>query len=172
MAIVKSHHGTVNVYSEPDKGTTFRVYFPAMEISSEAGRGRQEQASLPRGNGETILIIDDEASILTITDQTLQTFGYQVLTARDGAEAVAIYAEHKNEIAIVLTDMMMPVMDGLNVIRVLTRINPEIKIVAASGLTGNGGGTPGPGANTKHFLTKPYTAETLLKTMRTILDEP
>ncbi len=105
---------SVNVYSEPGKGTTFKVYLPAMESSSEARKEQPKQASLPRGNGETVLMVDDEASILTITSQTLEAFGYRVLTARDGAEAVAVYAEHKDEIAVVLTDMMMPVMDGLD----------------------------------------------------------
>ena len=171
MAIVKSHDGIVNVYSEPGKGTTFKIYLPAMEITSEGQREQLEQASPPRGNGETVLIVDDEASILTITSQTLRAFGYRVLTATDGAHAVAIYAEHKKEIAVVLTDMAMPIMDGLALIHSLMRINPTIKIIAASGLNANGGMSKGPGALVKHFLTKPYTAGTLLKTLRTLLDE-
>ena len=129
--------GFVNVYSEPGKGTTFKVYLPAMETSSEARKEQPEEASLPRGNGETVLVVDDEASILTITSQTLQAFGYRVLTATDGADAVAIYAQHKNEIAVVLTDMMMPIMDGPATIHALMRINPAVKIIAASGLNAN-----------------------------------
>jgi PAS domain S-box-containing protein len=171
MAIVKSHEGIINVYSEPGKGTTFKVYLPAMAISAEKSEQQSKQIALPRGKGETILVADDEASILVITKQTLEAFGYRVLTARDGAEAVAIYAEKKNEIAVVLTDMMMPVMDGTNVIRVLTRINPTIKIVAASGLSTNGSGDKVPGTGIKSFLVKPYTADTLLKTLRTVVDE-
>jgi PAS domain S-box-containing protein len=171
MGIVKSHEGIINVYSEPGQGTTFKVYLPATELSSEARNRQTQPVSLPLGNGETILVVDDEASILTITSQTLQTFGYRVLTASDGADAVAIYAEHKNEIAVVLTDMMMPLMDGAATIHALTRINPVIKIVAVSGLNANGDVANASGAGVKHFLTKPYTAEILLKTMRTVLDE-
>jgi CheY-like chemotaxis protein len=171
MAIVKSHGGVIDVYSEPGKGTTFKVYLPAMKLSSEAQTRITQQISVPRGKGETVLVVDDETSILTITGQTLRAFGYQVLTATDGAEAVAAYAENKTEIAVVLTDMSMPIMDGVALIRALTKINPAIKIIAASGLHANGDAAKASSAGVKHFLTKPYTAGTLLKMMRSLLDE-
>ncbi len=171
MAIVKSHEGVVNVYSEPGKGTVFNVYLPAMEISTAARKEQSEEATLPRGNGETILLVDDEASILIITSQTLQAFGYRVLTATDGAEAVAIYAQQRHEIAAVLTDMMMPIMDGAATIRALTKIDPEVKIIAASGLNANAEVAKASGLGLKHFLTKPYTAGALLKILHSILDE-
>jgi PAS domain S-box-containing protein len=170
MAVVKSHEGIVTVYSELDRGTTFKVYLPAMDLPSDGQEKTTQQVSMPRGNGETVLIIDDEASILTITGQTLQAFGYRVLTATDGAEAVALYATRKDEIAVVLTDMMMPVMDGTATIRALNRINPAVKIIAASGLNANGTVAKVSEPSVKHFLTKPYTAGTLLKTLRTILE--
>ncbi len=90
----------------------------------------------------------------------------------DGADAVAIYAKHQNEIAVVLTDMMMPVMDGAAAIRALLRINPLIKIIAASGLNANGNAIKASDLRVQNFLTKPYTAAILLKTLRATLDEP
>ncbi len=171
MGIVKSHAGIVNVYSEPGRGTTFNVYLPALENPSAAPQEQTRRIVMPRGNGETILVVDDETSILTITSQTLEAFGYRVVTARDGAEAVAIYAEKKNEIAVVLTDVKMPIMDGTMLIGVLLRINPAVKIVRASGFSSNISGSNFPEAGAKHVLTKPYNTEALLKTMRAILEE-
>jgi len=171
MAIVKSHGGFVTVYSELSKGTAFKVYLPAMESFYKAREQLLERASLPRGNGETVLVVDDEDSILIVTRQTLEAFGYLVLTAKDGADALAVYVQHKNEIAIVLTDMMMPIMDGAATIQALIRINPAVNIIAASGLRANGDGAQASGAGIKHFLTKPYTAEALLTSIRAILDE-
>ena len=172
MAIVKSHGGVVNVYSEPSRGTTFKVYLPVMETLAEGFLARPEESGFPRGNGETILIVDDEDSILTITGQTLQAFGYQVIKATDGAEAIGIYAQRRDEIAVVLTDMMMPILDGPAMIIAMLRINPEIKIIAASGLNANIGATRIADAGIKYFLTKPYSAATLLRTLRAIIDEP
>ncbi len=171
MAIVRSHDGIINVYSEPGKGTTFKVYLPALDHSSGKVGELTDQASLPHGNGETILVVDDEASLLTITGQTLRANGYNVLTAVDGADAVAVYLEHKDEIAVVLTDMMMPVMDGQATIRALMKINPLIKIIAASGLHTNDAVAKLSGAGVRHFLTKPYTTEALLKAMQETLSE-
>jgi CheY-like chemotaxis protein len=95
------------------------------------------------------------------------------LTATDGANAVAVYAKHENEIAVVLTDMMMPIMDGPATIHALRRVNPAVKIIAASGLNANGDVAKASGGRdgVRHFLMKPYTAGSLLKTMRAILDE-
>jgi PAS domain S-box-containing protein len=171
IAIVRSHGGFVKVYSESGKGTTFRVYLPAADVPAGAAGEGPALVSLPRGNGETILLVDDEPSLITVASQTLQAFGYRVLTATDGADAVAVYLTHRNEVAVVLTDMMMPVMDGPAMIHALLRINPEIKIIATSGLNANGGLTKVSETRVKHFLTKPYTAETLLKVLRAVLEE-
>jgi PAS domain S-box-containing protein len=172
MSIVKSHDGIANVYSECGKGTSFKVHLPAMLTFSEEQLSQSRQIEVPRGSGETILVVDDEISILAITAQTLEHFGYRVLSAHDGREAVAIYGEKKNEIAVVLTDMMMPLMDGSTLISVLQKINPAIKIVRSSGFYSHGSGNSLLEAGVKHFLAKPYTAETLIMTIRAVLDEP
>jgi CheY-like chemotaxis protein len=169
MAIVKGHGGFINVYSEPGKGTTFRVHLPAV-TSSQAGSGADAEVNLPRGNGETILMIDDEDSILAIMSQTLEAFGYRVLTADNGAAAVAIYVQNRHRISAVLTDMMMPTMDGLATIQVLKQLDPAVRIILASGLTVNANLSKATGAGVKHFLPKPYSAETLLQMLRTVLD--
>jgi PAS domain S-box-containing protein len=171
MAIVKSHNGFLHVESAPAHGTTFEVFLPACEFSAENQKEPAEALVLPRGKGETVLIVDDEASILAVTTHTLETFGYRTLSASNGAEALAIYAQFAGEIAAVLTDMAMPVMDGATTIRGLRQINPNIRIIASSGLTANGTIAKASEAGTKHFLAKPYTADMLLKTLRSTLDE-
>jgi PAS domain S-box-containing protein len=171
MAIVKSHEGLINVYSELGRGTTFKVYLPAMDNSSDTPQVA-DSSQLPRGNGQTVLVIDDEASILTITSQTLQAFGYKSLTAVDGADGVAIYAQNVNEIALVVTDMNMPVMNGMATIRALLRVNPNVKIIAASGLNVNGDAEKLAEMGVTNSLVKPYTAETLLSALHQILKSP
>jgi CheY-like chemotaxis protein len=113
--------------------------------------------------------VDDEAAILSTTQQTLEAFGYKVMVAQDGAEAIALYAQHRGTIAVVITDMVMPIMDGIATINALMRINPQVIVIAASGLYSNGRVAKAAGVGVKHFLPKPYTAETLLITLREVL---
>ncbi len=171
MAIVKTHHGVVHVSSEPGKGTIFEVYLPAINTPTDLRIERVEKNDPPRGNGETILVVDDETSILNLTSQTLQAFGYRVLIATDGAEALAIYADNRETIAVVLTDMMMPIMDGQALIHALTQLNPAIKIVASSGVSLSEDQTGGTGFGIGYFLLKPYTTAALLNALRLVLEQ-
>jgi len=170
LTIVKSHGGFINVYSELHKGSQFTVYLPALDKPG-AGESGAVQIDLPMGNGELILVVDDEESIREITRGTLETFGYKVLTASDGTEALALYADQRNEIAVVLTDMVMPFMDGPATIRALQRMNPAVRIIAASGLGAGQRAGEGVLEGVSVFLNKPYTAEKLLKTLAQVLHE-
>jgi CheY-like chemotaxis protein len=132
IGIIKSHQGFINVYSEVGKGTSFNLYLPADE-NVETTQSVEDLESL-KGNGELILVVDDEASVREITKATLENYNYRVIIANDGVDAIALYAQHKDEIAVVLLDLMMPSLDTSTIVRTLERINSEIKIIAMSGL--------------------------------------
>ena len=171
MGILRSHGGFIRVYSEMGKGTTFKVYLPANVKSKEAGDATVEETPLPRGNGELVLVVDDEERMRTVLQGTLERFGYRVLLAANGAKAVALYAQNREQIAIVLTDMAMPVMDGPATIVALRSMNPNLKIIGSSGLPSDGDVARAAVAGVKHFVPKPYTAETLLKILAEALRE-
>ncbi len=171
LAIVRSHGGFINVYSEPGHGSTFKVYLPAEASGSVSADVTEAPAKRPRGAGEVVLLVDDEESIRTVARGTLERFSYRVMEARHGAEAVAIYAQHQDVISAVLTDMAMPIMDGPALIMALKAINPKVRIIASSGLASNGGVAKAIGAGVADFVPKPYTADVLLATLRRVLDD-
>jgi len=161
LTLVKSHGGFINVYSDLGKGTQFSIYFPSAEAIEKAPIGDKETAS-PAGTGQTILVVDDEENIRVITQATLEKHGYQVITAVDGTDALAVYAQKGKEISMVLTDMAMPFMDGLAMIRALKKIDPNAKVVAMSGLMSTEQTAELDGMQIDTFLSKPFTAEKLL----------
>jgi CheY-like chemotaxis protein len=169
LAIVKSHGCFINYHSAPDKGTVFEVYFPANTTLDDAEDAENEQAKLPRGHDELVLVVDDEEPIRNLAQKVLTRFGYRVLLAADGAEAVSLYAPRQKEVDVVITDMAMPIMDGPATIVALKAINPRVRIVSSTGLASDGGMAMAKNAGIRHFIPKPYTAETMLNTMHEVL---
>ncbi|MCV3216410.1 response regulator [Plectonema radiosum NIES-515] len=161
LGIIKNHGGFVNLYSEVNQGTQFQIYLPC-STKVEIDLPSVELEPLT-GNNELILVVDDEAAICDVTKSSLETYNYRVLTASDGIEAVAIYAQRQQEISVVLLDMMMPWMDGAIAIRTLQKINPHVKIIAMSGLLSNQNIAESAGTGVKGFLSKPCTARELLQ---------
>ncbi|MCA1994431.1 MAG: response regulator, partial [Coleofasciculus sp. S288] len=168
IGIVKSHGGFVKVDSEVRKGTQFKVFLP-VKHTRETGCTPAEYHELPVGHGELILVVDDEDSIREITKTSLETHGYRTLMAGDGIEAIALYSQHKKEISVVLIDMMMPSMDGPTTIRVLQKINPQVKIIGVSGLVSNHKMIELVDHSVKTFLPKPYTSNELLTNLQVVL---
>lgn len=167
MGIIKSHGGFVSVYSEVSKGSTFKVYLPSSQVNETQAAA---DAELPNGNGELILVVDDEVTICEIVKNTLSSHNYRVLTANDGESALALYAQHKNDISVVLIDLMMPGIDGVTTILTLQRMNSLLQIIAMSGLMLNGATAQNNSLKIQGALSKPFTAEALLSTLHSVLN--
>lgn len=164
IGIVKNHGGFVKVYSELGKGSEFKIFLPA--IQGEVSVIPIEK-SMPSGNGELILIVDDDASIREVTKISLENYNYRAMLASDGIGAIALYGKYQAEISVVLMDMMMPNLDGATTISTLQSLNPLIKIIATSGLFENKKLAFDAGAKT--FLLKPYTTRQLLQLLMELL---
>ncbi|MBS1538663.1 MAG: PAS domain S-box protein [Bacteroidetes bacterium] len=159
-SIVKNHGGFVNVYSEVGNGTSFKIYLPAqVSVIDEI---KEEIAIRQSGKKEIVLVVDDEELIRTITQDILEENGYVILTAQNGLEAAKIYQEKSDEISLVITDVMMPEMSGLDLIERIQKINPNARIIAASGMMQSDMAAKLLTMNISARLTKPFTADALL----------
>src|SRR5436190_18638087 len=168
LMIVKSHDGFLNVYSEVGKGTRFTIYFPV--APGEAGEiSSSDETTLPAGNGELILVVDDEAMIREIARATLERFGYKVATAKNGKEALDILSGGETTVSIVITDLAMPVMDGSQLVRNIRDAGLNIPILAMSGFVEPDQAADMRSMSVDTVLDKPFTAEVLLTAIRKAL---
>ena len=163
--IVRNHDGFIDVVSQTE-GTQFNVFIPATEVAQTESL---ETIAIPKGQGELILVVDDEATIREITTASLETHDYRVITAKNGVEAVAAYVREQTEIAVVLMNMIMPDMDGATAILTLQTINPDLKILAVSGRNFSDKFFSDRNLKIKGFLAKPYTTQALLQKIRNVV---
>ena len=165
--IVKSHGGFVDVSSQPGR-TSFKIFLPA-KAALDAAAALQVDAMVPRGNGQTILLVDDEPSIREVAEVILTSHGYKVLVAEDGPTALAIFARQMGHIAVVVTDLAMPGMDGLMLVTTLRRIEPGLKIIVSTGRADESHAAEITALGVDGCLTKPYTSRNLLLKLSHVL---
>jgi len=167
--IVKNHGGFINVYSEKGHGTTFTIYLPVREKELKEEK-KVLSAELLRGT-ETILLVDDEDTIINVVEKSLNLLGYRVLVARGGEEAAEIYRGNQQEIALVILDMIMPGIGGGKAYDLLKEINPHVKTILSSGYSFNGEAAQIMARGCDGFIQKPFGIKELSKKIREILDK-
>jgi CheY-like chemotaxis protein len=165
--LVKQHGGYINVYSEPSRGTTFRIYLPAIDNAPSGTLAAAETADA-RGGTETILVVEDEESIRRSARRILERFGYHVMLAANGEEAAGFLQSHGDELDLVITDVVMPRLGGIQLYQTARAAGAKVKFIFSSGYsTAQIEGTGGPDVP---FLHKPWTVAELLNTVREVLD--
>jgi PAS domain S-box-containing protein len=164
LGIVKNHGGVINLTSRPGNGTTFRIIVPAAGGATSASTGKPE-APIPGGNGKTVLIADDEEMVRVSTRAVLEKHGYRTLVAADGIEALALFSLNLATIDAVLTDIDMPSMGGVALIRALRRLRPDLAVVASTGQSEGVDLAKLQEIGVNVILKKPYKGEILLRTI-------
>jgi len=169
-SIVTSHGGFIQVRSTPGAGSTFRVGLPAV-LRQAVALPPSATAQLPRGNGERVLLVDDEAPIRHLAATLLTSYGYQVTVAENGAQALDAFRAAPSEWDVVVTDLMMPVMDGVEFIKSARTLRPNLPIIASSGFHDESRREAVEALLVSEFLPKPYTAEAMLRALRRVLHQ-
>jgi two-component system cell cycle sensor histidine kinase/response regulator CckA len=168
LGIVKSHGGFLNASSEPGR-SSFKIFLPAIGDADSPIHTASGEA-IPRGNGETILVVDDEPFFREVAETVLTKHGYKTLLAEDGIEALALFARHSKKIAVVVADIVMPFMDGLTLCRTLRKMEPGIKIIISTGRDEECQKAEIVALNLNGCLAKPYTGAALLIKLSEVLN--
>ncbi|MEW6502117.1 MAG: hybrid sensor histidine kinase/response regulator [Thermodesulfobacteriota bacterium] len=168
LGIARSHRGAIKVYTEPGRGTTVKVLFPALQANGKQPSHAVPQVVEPGFAGKTLLLVDDEETVRAVGRQMLERMGFSVIPAKDGREAVAIYrAQHEN-IDCVVMDLTMPHMDGEEAFREMRRINAEVQVVLSSGYHEEEVTQRFTGKGLAGFIQKPYTMSPLREVLKTL----
>jgi signal transduction histidine kinase len=170
MGIVRGHRGAITLDSEPEKGPTVRVLFPASESRDRVETGEADTPDEAASGGRTILVVDDDATVRSVTRRILEHAGFRVLLAEDGREGLQVYAENPG-IALVLLDMTMPLMDGAEAFQELRRMNPEVSVVLTSGYNEQDATESFAGKGLAGFIQKPYRPQELLTRVYEVIGE-
>ena len=168
--IVKQHNGHIFVYSEKNKGTTFKIYFPASNKTAENGESSSGYGALSHGN-ETILIVDDNPSTCQLIADILKPFGFNCLLATSAKEALDIIHKYDGEVHILLTDVVMPYMNGRKLAETVKKEKPNIKIIFMSGYTENVITQNGVLEKGIHYISQPITPIALIQKIKSVLQD-
>lgn len=169
LGIMRGHRGAMKVYSEPGRGTTFRLLFPAAPSGPDGAVCLEQEREKPWRGAGTVLLVDDEETVLAVGREMLERLGFSVVTAEHGRQALELYELHREEIVCVLLDLTMPHMDGEETFRELRRMNPDVRVIMCSGYSEQEIASRFTGKGLARALQKPYLLDDLRLAMQEAL---